>query len=182
MNITNGTLNGIKNRIDNLLSSYRNKQIDVRELVNEADILKSELVSQVTKFNSLTNMKLFPSQSKRYFGSDYRTISESQKTRAYMLLNQPIELIRSELEKEYENENTDFVTTLCQAVFMSDRARSEKASLSNFYQKVLDSTGASESINNGRQAKVLLDSVNAIMDNIDLEGDELVSKVNLKRS
>lgn len=156
----NDELHAIDNKLNSALGSFKNNGGSTDNLISAGKDIERSINVQI--LNATTTLKNSKYPKTNSYSVDLKSTGESQKSRAYVLMDKNIELVKSELGKEIEQKNWDFVFTLTEAVFASDRPNIEKNSLSNLYRTALQGSGAEGADEQLKQAGVLKEQVTAM--------------------
>lgn len=157
----NDELHTLDNKLNYALGEFKNNESSPDKLISAGKDIERRINVQI--LNATTTLKNSKYPKSNSFSKDLKSDGESQKSRAYVLMDKNIELVKSELGKEIEHKNWDFVFTLTEAVFSSDRPDIEKNSLSNLYSSALVGSGAKGADEQLKQAGVLKEQVAAMI-------------------
>lgn len=157
----NDELHTLDNKLNFALGEFKNNNGSVDSLIGAGKNIEKRVNVQIS--NATTTLKNSKYPKANSYSPDLKSDGENQKTRAYVLVDKNIELIKSELKKEIEQKNWDFIFTLIEAVFSSNRPDVEKNSLSNLYRTALQGSGAEGADEQLKQAGVLKDQAVAMM-------------------
>ncbi|MCH7974326.1 MAG: hypothetical protein IH949_10645 [Bacteroidetes bacterium] len=149
----NDELHTLDNKLNFALGEFKNNNGSVDNLISVAKNIENRVNVQIS--NATIKIKNSKYPKSNGFSSEIKTAGEAQKTRAYLLMDKNIELVKSELKKEIDLENWDFIFTLVEGVFTSDRPDTDKHSLSNLYSSALAGSGVLDAINQLKQANIL---------------------------
>ncbi len=149
----NEELQKIDKNLNTATALFRSNVVTVASFIKVAKDLERQINTQIDEATLKLKTSKYPKSN--HYSAEAKSAGESQKMRAYMLADKPISLIKSELKKEIEFQNWDFVFTLAENVFVQDRNSVEKMSLSNLYSLALKTSGSSNADDQLKQAKVL---------------------------
>jgi hypothetical protein len=163
MNITNSKLNSINNDVNDIFSDFKNGRIKEPALYTKADLLKSEINSEIIYVENKINKAKYPFSSQR-FSTESLKIGEMQKIRATALKDAPISLVKSSLAKEIKLGNNEFCFELIELIFSSDRSDGEKSQLSREYSELKNVTQLGSFLDEFKQAQILKKQIESLIE------------------
>ena len=171
-----------KYAIDNALLSYKQGNISAMELDAELGRISQSVDNDIQKVKTDIISSKYPKSNS--YDNGLKLVGEAQRTRAYNLLGQGIEVIRNEMKRGIDENNYDFVFTLGEGVYNNDKfSRVEQISLDKIFNDALQRRGIYDKATEKRKLQFVKKELDAISSKVGtMDADKLVHSAQFERS